>query len=167
MKIVFTANHRRTNIFAEAAKHLETIGHEVFWITTGSCEFSSVLAPFRNKIDISSSGTFQCPLDIFEQYSQISINGIIASDRMLSNISFEDAVNYISSVYVSVKGYLSSNGVELVFGEATWAHEMITAAVCRELGIDFLSPVNVRFPSSRFAFLKAFFRKRLFPPPVI
>jgi len=164
MRIAFTGNHRRTLIFAEIAKHLTAAGHEVFWIATGSAEMSSILAPFDKSKTLTIDKSITGEIADFEQYSEITVNGIISSDRILQKLPYIKAVNYVSSCCGQIKEFLSEKNVELVFGEVTWAHEMVTAGICRELDILFLSPVNVRYPSERFAFFEGVFQRKIYNP---
>jgi len=109
-----------------------------------------------NILDLSTMKIYLCDngLKELEQYSTVSVNGIIASDRILSKMKKIEAFSYLCCLFKYINDYLVNNEVEMVFGEATWAHEMVTAAVCKKLEIPYLAPVNVRYPSSRFAFFE-------------
>ncbi|PLX71424.1 MAG: hypothetical protein C0602_01035 [Denitrovibrio sp.] len=120
---------------------------------------SAILAPFQNILTIDK--TAKGSLDSFEKYSHITVNGIIASDRILQKMPYEKSVRYVSACCTQIKTFLADNNIDLVFGEVTWAHEMVTAGLCRQLDIPFLSPVNVRYPSDRFAFFEGVFQQNI------
>lgn len=159
-KIAFVCNHRRTATFKRVAERLERSGHKAFWISTGSGLVKDILASVEESkvVDISIFSDVDLgALADLERYSEISVNGMIASDRVLRTKPYSVALAYISCAYLKIRNFLVNNNVEIVFGEATWGGELVCAAVCRELGIPFLKPVTIRCPSGRFAFFEGVF----------
>jgi len=167
-RAAFVCNHRRTALFKLVSENLVRSGFEVCWISSGGKYLQKLLSDSDCILDISiNKGALdKSVLDDIEKYSEITLSAIISSDRILSKKDFHTAKCYAVNIFSSVKAFLSENNVCVVFGEATWAHELVTASVCRSLGIPFLSPVNVRFPSDRFAFFKGINQSEYFRPPV-
>lgn len=160
MRIAFAGNHRRTELFAAAAELLESRGHSVFWVSTGSRRMRSLLAPYAGRVlDVSKYGSADCAeLTLLRKNSPLTVREIIAADRILRRKSEDTALSYISSVFSSVSNFIHENSIDIFFSEATWAHELAAAAACSYRGIPFLAPVCVRYPSGRFAFFKGIFQ---------
>lgn len=157
MNIAFTGNHGRTALFKAVSDILAQSGHTARWIATGSREMFSILksVPPERVLDVSVfSDTDENALAELEKHSLLTVDAIISADRIIRHKPRSLALAYISSAYNNLYRFLTDGGVSLVFGEATWAHEIVTAAVCSAMGIPFLSPVNVRYPSDRFAFFE-------------
>jgi len=161
-QVAFVSSGPRTAIFKAVADNLSALGHEIFWIITGSNEVKSIIAPYSNVLDISIiSDTSEDNLKLLDEYSEMSVNGIIASDRILCKKGESFALKYLSSCFSRIHEYIKNNSIEIIFGEATWANELVCAAVCRMVGIPYLAPSTVRYPSDRFAFFKGIFQSRL------
>jgi len=157
-RIAFTCNHGRTQLYRSVADHLEVSGFEVFWVATGSYQIQKILQSIstRRSLNVSYLDNYinDSALRQLEQFSKIKINGIIASDRVLCKKDEGFALGYVSAMFENIRDFFIDNQIEMVFGEMTWAHEMVTAAVCSMINIPYLSPVNVRYPSDRFAFFE-------------
>jgi hypothetical protein len=157
--VAFVSNGWRTATFKAVADRIDALGHEVFWITTGSKVLNNLIAPKYKYLDLSNiSKADKACLSEFEGFSDISVNGIISSDRILSAIPESKARQYIASCYSKLNEYIKVNNISIVFGEATWAHEIVAAAVCRKNNIPYIVPVTMRYPSDRFMFFEGVFQ---------
>ncbi|MGD9807712.1 MAG: hypothetical protein AB7E76_08280 [Deferribacterales bacterium] len=160
-RVAFVSNGLRTALFKAVADNLSASGHEIFWIITGSDEVKSIVAPYSHVLDISIiTDTSEESLQLLDKYSEISVNGIIASDRILSKKDADFAHRYLASCFSNIHDFIISNKIEIVFGEATWANELVCAAVCRMCSTPYLAPSTVRHPSDRFAFFEGVFQSR-------
>jgi len=120
----------------------------------------SLITSSGHILDISTlTGICSDSLSRLDKYSEISVNAIIASDRILSTKTEDVALSYLAGSFQNIEKYLVENRIEMVFGEATWAGEFVCAAVCRMLDIPYLVPATVRYPSGRFAFFEGIFQK--------
>lgn len=157
-RIAFTANHGRTRFFAAVSEQLPA---ETYWIETGGGYVGSFLknVPETRRLDISYDGrpADGAVLRLIDEHSELSSGELVLADRNIRG--WKGAEAYLCCIFTKVSEFLSSNDINAVFGEATWAHELVTAAVCRYLRIPFLCPVNVRFPSERFAFFEGIFQR--------
>lgn len=160
-RIAFVSSGPRTLIFKAVADRLQTSGHEIFWIITGSDEVKNIITSDAVFVDISIIiNASEDTLYLLDKHSEISVNGIIASDRILSKKSAGFAHKYLAGSFHQIHDFLTKNSIDIVFGEATWAGELVSAAVCRMLKIPYLAPVTVRYPSERFAFFEGVFQKK-------
>jgi len=154
LKIAFLCNHTRTIIYKALSERLEELGHEIYWIATGSRWVREIAEPSGNILDVSDFSTTDTEgLELFEKHSHYSVERVISSDRILKERAARSGDAYLSSLFKSVSGFLAKNEVRLVFGELTFAHEYAAKAVCRYLGIGYLTPINARYPSDRFLFI--------------
>ena len=82
------------------------------------------------------------------------INELIFGDRVLRHNPSE-GVQFLTNIQRPIYDFIKSNTIELVLGELTWAHEILTHRMCTqqtELNCKFLNPHVVRIPNNRFAF---------------
>lgn len=163
MRIAFVGNHLRTAVFCRVADNLLASGHDIFWIATGSHSMRDLLSSYSDVVDVSGVDRIDTEAILaIEKHSVMAVKDIVASDRILSKKSEKFSLGYISNVFSKVHNLIKSNDIQIVFGEATWAHELVIASVCRMLGVRYLVPSTVRYPSERFAFFEGVYQKRLF-----
>ncbi len=78
------------------------------------------------------------------------------SDRVLRyEPAFGEA--YLKSIQKSYYEFIKQNNIRFVFGEMTWAHEVLMSCIthkCSELSCQYLKPHTIRIPTGRFAFFK-------------
>jgi hypothetical protein len=66
-------------------------------------------------------------------------------------------IDYLNKIKKHIYSFLKNNNISLVFGEATWGHELLISRICnyhQELSCQYLSPQIVRLPQDRFSFFK-------------
>ena len=143
MKILFIENRYKTYFYDAIVATLEKLDHEVTWIV-------------QNHGFIPRNGTvYKIPYpkkkDNFN--SNVNLEDIISSDRQVNFFGLNKHQHFfyyydkISNVFDDVKP-------DVVFGESTLFHELITIKICRERDIMFLHPTSCRYPKNRFSFYK-------------
>jgi len=87
--------------------------------------------------------------------SEYKLNEIWYGDRVLKYERWgQQYLSNLSGIYYE---FISKNNIDFVFGEQTWAHELLVHRVCElnsELCCTSLSPHTVRMPAGKFAFFK-------------
>jgi hypothetical protein len=175
VNVAFVTNHQKTEFLMGIAGRLESSGHNVFWISSGN-RWTRYLASggvMPEKIlnlaelgDAWAHGTVtvaQCATNLTcaGSVDEPTANDIILMDRLLVAKPAEYGRRYVAVVRNQVDNFLVANRVEAVFGEATWALEVVTSLVCRARSISFYSPQVVRIPDERFAFFEGRLQTRL------
>jgi hypothetical protein len=79
-----------------------------------------------------------------------SANETILMDRMLSQRPYAKAFMAVAAREIS--RFLKAHDIRAAFGEQTWAHELVTALLCKAQGRAYFAPSTVRVPSDRFGF---------------
>ncbi len=144
MRLVFVENRYKTYLFEAIAKKLQEKGHEVHWIIqnksfmpNGTC--AKHVIPYPNKHIAYSPDK--------------NIEQIIQSDRQINHFKKTD-VSYFYYYDAHIKKLLKSLQPDVIFGEATAFHELLTIKNAKELNILFLNPTTSRYPTGRFSFYK-------------
>ncbi len=168
MNIAFITNHQKTELFAGIADRLQAAGHVVSWLSTGgrwTWELRDRGVHSNAILDISEWGEEwtrggditseqRAELRRLEDAAGFSVNDLILMDRLLSLKPHTYALRYIFVAQREIRKALIDRKIDVVFGEATWAFELVTSAVCRSLHIPFYSAQVARIPDGRFGFFE-------------
>lgn len=165
-KYCFIANYHLTPLQIQIAKCLEAKGISTCWIVVNKSLLQSILAAgcSRDRIlhlqleDPVTGTDTELPIPL-------KINDLLTADRALREAP-QRGLEYLRQAARSILAFLDAQRPSFVFGENTWAHERIAAAVCHHRGdMHFLSPHTVRFPSGRWGFFMGQDQTHLFNPP--
>lgn len=145
MNIIFVENRYRTLFWRRVADALVRDGHNVAFITQNknfrSWGFKEYVIPYPGK-DIES---LNFPIERFSEQ--------IKSDRNINYFKHKGSAHY--SYYASeIESILDDFKPEIVFGESTAFHELITIELCKQRRVLYLQPSTVRYPTGRFSFYK-------------
>lgn len=170
MNLAFIANHYKTIFFYALSLKLEAKGHTVYWLSP-SRRWTKWLIQER----VSKDKIFDLPqygnewsrkgieglsgediedLARMEQKSGWTINDLILMDRLLSKKNYEYALAYLAVSSKYTKEFLVNNQISAIFSEKTWAYELVTVQLCRELEIGNFDPQSLSIPDGRFAFFE-------------
>ncbi len=155
--ICFVANFEKTFVFDKVADQLILLDPnvEIFWIVVNNKLFNFLKTKYK------SSNILYIPKDIPISDADINIhdlkiNEIVYYDRFLS-LDIEKGINYLNKSKKHIYNFINKNNLDYIFGESTWAHELLISRICNyhlELSCSFLSPQMIRLPQNRFAFFK-------------
>ncbi len=152
----FVANFDRTKLYRKIADYLHKNGDiQIFWIVTD--EKLHNLCDHDSYLHIDFKTPQNVPIDDFK------INELIFSDRMLKRKPVQ-AENYLLKIQKPIYDYLKDNKISFVFGEFTWAHELLISRICTkriELHCKYFSFDHVRIPPNRFAFFSDEFQTKI------
>lgn len=92
----------------------------------------------------------------------LKFHDLLHSDRALRHQP-EAGMRYLNAAAHSIHAFLERERPDFVFGENTWAHERLAAALCAASGgvRQYLAPHTVRFPSGRWGFFEGEDQARL------
>ncbi|MDN5215671.1 hypothetical protein QQ020_26575 [Fulvivirgaceae bacterium BMA12] len=145
MKILFLENRYKTYFFDAIATHLEKNGHEIHWIIQNDFfqpknKSNLHIIEYPKKYSVDK----QKPIDA-------SMQKIIDADRQL-NFFEHGNIDHFFYYDEEINRILKKINPDLVFGESTVFHELLTVKNCKALGILYLNPSSSRYPAGRFSF---------------
>lgn len=163
--ICFISIFDLTKVYYEMALRLEQYGHQCFWMTTNP-EWTTWLVSRGVKREaiielVFTEEDFLCnsektniihEITETESVASRTVNLCLMADRFVMGGNRYDISDYVLLYYQHVKRYLVEKSIDIVFGEPTNTNEMIAELLCQQLGIYFLSPQSLRFPTNRFFF---------------
>lgn len=158
MNLLFVSNGSLTPVYAVVAKHLESLGHNIFWIVSEDKWRESLSYSFSPNSILRIARTLDYDLTKPSNVS-IPLNEIIFIDRELKYWKSDLSSLYICNLHHKIKDFLLSNKINFTFCENTWAHEIIISMMCDfddEIDCLNFSPANLRIPDNRFAFFSNF-----------
>jgi len=160
-KIAFVANYNKTIFFEHVSQHLENV--EVYWICISKFWLDHL---FANGVE--SARILYLPRNVAlnncEVIGDLRLNELIYSDRVL-RFEVEFGQKYLESVQRPFFDFVKDNELSFIFGELTWAHEVLFQRICNqypELNCSYLKPHTIRIPSKRFAFFADEFEENLY-----
>jgi hypothetical protein len=159
--ICFVANYEKTLLFDKVANKLSD--YTIYWVTVNNLLYEYLLERFpKDRILLIDKYTvLQKTVDSYDT-SKHKLNEIWLGDRVLKHESWGQ--KYLSNLSAIYFGFISRNEISYVFGESTWAHELLFHRVCTlntKLNCKYLTPHTVRLPSGKFAFFKDEFQSEI------
>jgi len=174
--LLFVSLFGLTELYQAVARQLIERGYNIYWITTNQYwthllttdgfPGSSILELVYGRSDFLAPGEKQALLHEMlacEAVNDLTFNQCVLMDRFLMASGRTDINEYVYLYYRDLKRFLRDNDIGWVFAEPTNLNEMITAMVCRELGVRFLSPMDMRFPPRRMVFFEGYLQDRIAP----
>lgn len=162
--ICFIANYYKTNVFVEIAKVLRTEDVNAFWIIPNRKQYEVLKTMFPEnqllyigKKEVLASSNKAGNIDL-------KINELVYGDRVLREESETWTFNYLLKLQELVYNFINTNTIAFVFGEVTWAHELLIhrlTSAADELKCKYLNPHTVRIPNGRFAFFTDEFQSHI------
>ena len=159
MRIAFIPTAYRTPFFHGVAERLAARGHEPFWLSpnrrwarwlrragTASDRVFDLTSWAPEWSERTATSDDLAELSRLETSGDLGLLNLILMNPLLRRRPTPRALRYLAVARRSVAGFLESHGIEVVFGEQTWAFELLVGQVCRSLGIPHLMPHTVRIP---------------------
>lgn len=145
MKIFFIENRYTTRVFGLVAERLVQAGHQISWIVQ-----NHRFAPVR------TARVHYIPYPKVRQLQKLpqgsKYEWIAQIDRGIRY--FGGSADHYLHYEACIEQILTKEQPDVVFGESTQFHELITFELCRARGIFFLHPVASRIPSGRITFFE-------------
>ena len=146
MKILFVENRYTTRVFERVAVHLRTQGHTIAWLVQ-----NHLFAPPERPEEVHCIP--------YPRPARLPVDAPAPQFQYLAKI--DRGIRYFGGSHAHYAHYarhidriLDQTRPDVVFGESTQFHELITVAACRTRGIPFLHPAATRIPHGRISFLE-------------
>jgi hypothetical protein len=169
MKIAFIPSAYRTPFFHAVASRLEAAGHGIRWLSPNrrwARWLESRGVPRRHVFDVTRWGEEwqgrEASAADLEELRRLEVEGdlglldLVQMDPLLWRRPTGRALRYLAVARRHLHDFLTAEAVAAVFGEQTWAFELLTGQVCRALGVPHLMPHTVRIPDRRFGFFDGY-----------
>ncbi|MEC4747767.1 hypothetical protein [Methylomicrobium sp. Wu6] len=167
INICFVANYYKTYFFHEIATHLQANGIDVCWIVVNRKlrdflidKYGSDAVLYLSKDDAEQAR---------ESVGDFRLNELVHGDRAL-RYQVRWAYSFLNNIQQPIYEFLKQHDVRFVFGEITWAHEILIHRVvtsCQELKAVYYCPHTIRMPTGRFGFFRDEYQSELVPLPTI
>ena len=144
MKILFIENRYKTFTFETIANELIKDGHTISFLIQNKKflpkgDFTNYIIPYPKSKKNSS------------YKKDDEVKKIIASDRMQNFFQKKDT-DYFYYYNQKIQEILLQKKPDIVFGESTAFHELLTIKNCKKNNILYLNPSSCRYPKNRFSF---------------
>lgn len=150
--ICFVANYSYTYLFHAVAQELSKRNFRVFWIANNQNLRDFLLENYpEEQVLYISKKNIEKDSPVVGDFK---LNELIYGDRVLKHKP-EQGLRLLKNIQKPVYDFINDNNIRNVFGELTWAHEVLIQRICKkhpELRSLYLCPHVVRIPDSRFAF---------------
>ena len=144
MKVLFIENRYKTFLYEAIAIELEKEGHDVFWLIQNK--------DYQPKSD--RKYIIPYPKKTTKKYDKIKeVEEVILIDRQ-QNFFKKENKSYFYQYYFKIKEKLNELKPDIVFGESTAFHELLTINLCKKNETLYLNPSSCRYPIGRFSFYK-------------
>jgi hypothetical protein len=151
-KILFMANFEKTNFYINVSKFLENF--EIYWIVVNLKQYNYLKEKFDTKNILYINKKSDKSINENFIFKDLKVNELLFLDRCLQQNNIEDK-NYLENSQFKIYNFLKKNKISYIFGEFTWAHEILTYRICKnypELNTTYLNPGDIRLISTNFLF---------------
>jgi hypothetical protein len=176
MNLVFVSLFGLTELYRAIGRRLEPDGHCIFWITTNQHwthllmqdgvpreRILELVYTAGDFIDAAAQARIQQELVECERGCDLTVHQCLLMDRFLTERPRADILEYVYLYYRDMKRFLIEHKIDYVFAEPTNLNDMLAYMICRELGIRYRSPRDMRFPSGRTVFFKDYRQAQIVP----
>lgn len=152
--VCFVANYAKTFLFHEITQQLAFNEINIYWIVTNKKMYNFLLKYYKkenilyiNLENIKKDNKIVC---------EFKLNEIVYGDRSLK-YNIDEGIKFLENIQYPIYNFIKINKIKKVFGEITWAHELLIYRIClqkKELDCIYLNPHTIRVPNGYFAFFK-------------
>ena len=145
--VCFVANYSVTELYSEIAKRLNA---NVFWIVV-SDDIERNLNEHSEENRILRIKYYDKE-NVINNSLNIVYSDIVYGDRRLKYNPI-NGKKYLKRISIEILDFLNKNDIEVVFGEVTWAHEILIHRIQTKMRSKlYLIPHDVRIPRGEFTF---------------
>lgn len=154
MNVCFVANFYKTYVFDAIAKQLYRNGIDIYWIVLKESQYAflKLRYPVENILLIDRK-YIKKPDSVIADFK---LNELVFGDRVWK-YEKENGVKYLTNIQSPVYRFLNGHQISFIFGEVTWAHELLIHRICSrfaDLKCNYYSIGGVRVPNGRICFFK-------------
>lgn len=156
--LCFIANFEKTILLKAIANQIKKkTSYNIFWIVVNKKLAIDLEQEFGKGNICLVNKNFEKNYKINKELIvKIKLNEIIFQDRSLKKSSEKD-YEYLKYATSIINEFIIKNKIEFIYGEITWAHEIIAYNLCNVLNLvdcHFFNPSTIRFPLNYFLFFK-------------
>lgn len=164
--ICFITNYFKTYVFVEVAKSLKKSNIDTFWIVPNRKQYVELqeIFPANHLLYIGKKEVLSSKNEALDLPIDFKINELVYGDRVLKHESSQWSYDYLSKLVPLYSDFIKENEISYVFGELTWAHELIAYRLLsqtNDLNCEFLNPHTIRIPNGRFTFFTNEFQSHI------
>jgi hypothetical protein len=176
--IVFVSLFGLTELYLEIARQMPAENSHIFWITTNEYwtrylvlngtvrdDILQLIYDPSDFLDRPARESLQREITRCESKCDLSINEVLLMDRFLAEKPRHEINNYIYLYYRDIKRFLKDKDIDRAFAEPTNTNDLVTYMICRELGIKYISPRDMRYPPKRLVFFDGYRQDKTIPRP--
>lgn len=163
MNIAFVSNFQKTYLFSFIADGLMAKGYSIYWICFSKTYYDYLCTKYAQEdillLNREMAKMHNAPI------GEYKLNELVYNDRALS-YEREWGLRFLQNIQEPFLNFINKKTVRYVFGEMTYAHEILMNRICRDKlnGIcDYLHPQSIRIPNGRFSFMDTEFQNSLHP----
>ena len=167
MNISFVCNGKKTQMFHLIGQGLKAKikDLDVFYICCSKAQKEYLL---ENNIPDSHILLLNwcCGYEHNAPIGDYKLNELAGYDRAMK-YHLKGGLECLKSIQLPFYNFVRKNSLSFVFGEMTWAHEILMSRICLDKFRDkcyYLHPQSIRIPNGRFCFMGSEFQDSLFPP---
>ncbi len=160
--ICFVTNYKKTYFFDEIGKELKNHGCQVYWIVLNQMLYDYLKPTYGKEclllINRERGSIFS------EKIGEFKINELVFVDRALKYYG-EWGYEFLRNIQKPIYDFIKGNKISYVFGETTYAHEVLTHRIIKdkgELNCSYLHPQTIRIPNYHFTFLVDEFQSEIY-----
>jgi len=173
MNICFVACFNKTIFFKKIADELEKKGNNVFWISVSNkwtdylsnegVKTSNILHLKQSEsIKMEDSNHIIQLIHSIEENSVHTLKQVYSMDRILSKKPWDEIFPLFKYITKNISNFLSTNNINITFGEATAAHEILASMISKSLNKYYFVPFTIRIPFERFVFFDGHLQKNFY-----
>lgn len=152
INICFIGNFYKTPVFKAISEALSSYGATSYWILPKKSQYNQFLEDYPQDrlflLDRSWINKECAPIGDFK------INELLFADRIWKYNKLTGA-SFLRNIQKPIYDFIKNNGIRMVFGEVSWAHEILIHRICSqcvELDCRYCSQMVTRIPRNRFFF---------------
>lgn len=144
MTLLFIENRYKTFFFEAVAKKLKAKGFDVHFLIQNK--------NFTPKSNFKNH-TINYPKKSIDYITDINVERVIEIDRQQNHFN-KKGKSYFYYYNNKINQIIEYVKPDVVFGESTAFHELLTIQLCKQREILYLHPTSCRYPQGRFSFYK-------------
>lgn len=152
VNICFVANFYKTFLFHELSIKLAKMEVNTFWVVTKLEQYDFLKQHYATANILYINRSFIKKTN--RVVGDFRLNELVYGDRVFKH-ELKNGLNFLTNIQKPVYDFLFQNNIRFVFGEITWAHELLIQRItkqCTELTCLYLEPSVIRIPNHRIAF---------------
>lgn len=152
--ICFVANFYLTPVFEAIARYVQQEGVKVYWIALKVSQYRHLVNTYgeENVLLIDRSYIRKDSPCV----GDFKLNELIYGDRVWKYEKKEGAL-FLKNIQRPIYNFIKEHHISFVFGEVTWAHELLIHRMCtrhKELACSYYSMGVARIPNGRMCFFE-------------